>query len=171
MTTRADFQLAFDASQIPHYAARYTFQDDQDALEAGRRIAGGEYSRANLEKIVRWKTGGRGAVRITRNSDEEIRDALELAIIAKTDRASISVLTGVSGVHVPVASAILTAIKPESYTIIDFRALEALSYMGDYHSIEFYLSYLTFCRQLALRQQIDLRQLDRALWQWSKERK
>jgi hypothetical protein len=170
MKDKPEFHLMFDPSELSKYADRYPQEDDELALEAGRRIAAGEYSRANLSTIFKWKTGGRGAVRLAKNTDEEIADSLRLALDAITDRCAIAVLTGLCGVHVPVASAIMTVLKPKTYTIIDYRALEALSYVGNYHSIEFYLLYLLFCRQLARRLGIDLRRLDRALWQWSKEK-
>ena len=87
----------------------------------------------------------------------------------KTERAAIAVLLGLQGVHVPVASAILTAIDPERYTVIDFRALEALGSKSKDRSVNFYLVYLHACRQLAEEHQVTLRRLDRALWHWSSE--
>jgi len=47
----------------------------------------------------------------------------QLALAARTERSAISVLRGLAGVDVPVASAIMTAIDPKRYTILDFRAL------------------------------------------------
>jgi hypothetical protein len=121
------FQLRFDPAALPELANRYSFQDDFDPLTAGDQIRRGQYTRANLERIFEWKTNGRGRSRLAKNTDEEIADALKLAVEATTDRAAVSVLTGLNGVQVPVASAILTAINPERFAIIDFRALEALT--------------------------------------------
>jgi hypothetical protein len=67
------------------------------------------------------------------------------------------------------ASAVMTMLKPDSHTVIDFRALEALGYKGNYHSVTFYLSYLSYCKALARKWGMTLRDLDRALWQWSKD--
>lgn len=55
------------------------------------------------------------------------------------------------------------------YTVIDFRALEALGSDSTDRSVNFYLAYLDFCRLLAKAHRIKLRDLDRALWQWSYE--
>jgi hypothetical protein len=104
------------------------------------------------------------------NTDEEIADALALAVRAKTERAALAVLTGLHGVHVPVASAILTAVDPERYTVIDLRALESLGSKSTDRSVNFYLDYLETCRRLAREHRITLRDLDRALWQWWGER-
>jgi hypothetical protein len=75
-------------------------------------------------------------------------------------------------VEVPVASAIMTAINPERFTIIDFRALESLGITNRqaYYTIDFFIDYLRFCRGLASQHRVGLRTLDRALWQWSKEK-
>jgi hypothetical protein len=71
-------------------------------------------------------------------------------------------------VAVPVASAILTAIDPDKYAVIDFRALEALGSTSKDRTVNFYLDYLDSCRQLATEHRVTPRDLDRALWQWSK---
>ena len=80
------------------------------------------------------------------------------------------------GVDIPVASAILAAIFPERYTVLDYRALEALGHGA--HDVRFYEEYLAFCKRLAesniVKPQSDLpaptplRALDRALWEWSR---
>jgi hypothetical protein len=123
-----------------------------------------------LVTIFKWKTKGRGKTRLRKNSDAEIADALNLASHAETERAAVAVLLGLHGVQVPVASAILTAIDPERYTVIDFRALESLGCDSKDRSVNFYLAYLKTCRHLASKHKVTLRNLDRALWQWSSER-
>jgi hypothetical protein len=107
---------------------------------------------------------------LDRNDDEEVADALRLAVQAKTERAAISVLCGLTGVRVPVASALLIAINPQRFTVIDKRALRALGVPASNDvTIEFYLEYLRARRELAGRYHVDLRTFDRALWQWSDE--
>ena len=138
-------------------------------LAAGKAIAQGDHTRENLTVIFRWKTGGRGFSRLSRNRDEEIQEALSIAAQAQTARAALAVLLGLSGVDVRVASAVLTAVDPTRYTILDFRALEALGVSVAYYSVDLYLTYLSFCRGLSERVGVSLRDLDRALWQWSKE--
>jgi hypothetical protein len=72
-------------------------------------------------------------------------------------------------VDVPVASAIMTAIDPGRYTILDFRALFSLGVERSFNSVGFYLAYLAACRRIAAAAGVELRTLDRALWQYSKE--
>jgi hypothetical protein len=163
------FKLQFRPAEIPELAKRYSFTEDDNALAAGARIRGGEYTRKQLSKIFEWKTKGRGRSRLEGNTDSEIADALKLAVSAETERSAVAVLRGLQGVDVPVASAILTAIDPKRYTVIDFRALEALGTKRASPSVDFYVAYLNACRQLAKTHQVSLRDLDRALWQWSSE--
>jgi hypothetical protein len=163
------FRLRFDPERISHWAGRYKAAGDEDALAAGRRIAAGEYQRAHLQTIFKWKTNDRGKGRLADNTDAEIADALRLATLAHSDRCAMAVLLGLHGVAVPVAAAILTAINPARYTVIDFRALRSLGYEALDRSIDLYLKYLGFCRELADRHGLPLRTVDRALWQYDKE--
>jgi hypothetical protein len=171
MTSRtpSGFRLQFDPAEIPALAERYGLSQDDEALAAGRLICDGAAIRANLEIIFRWKTKGRGISRLARNTDDEIADALNLSVRAKTERAAVAVLVGLEGVAVPVASAILTTIDPERYSVIDFRALEALGSQSAGRTVDFYLEYLKECRDLAKAHRVSLRKLDRAFWQWSSE--
>jgi hypothetical protein len=63
----------------------------------------------------------------------------------------------------------MTAVDPKRYTILDFRALFSLGVERSFNSVGFYLAYLAACRRIAAEAGVDLRTLDRALWQYSKE--
>ncbi|MEY9881228.1 hypothetical protein [Bradyrhizobium sp. USDA 329] len=87
---------------------------------------------------------------------------------ARTERAAIAVLTGLSSVDVPVASAVMTTATPRRFTVIDFRALWSLGIeRRGYYSMTFYLGYLEACRGIASDAAVDLRTLDRALWKYA----
>jgi hypothetical protein len=165
-----DFVLQFDSSEIAALAARYGYEQDDEALKAGSNIAGGNYSRDNLKIIVHWKSPRKIAY-IDDNTDIEIARALRFASDPRTsERSAVDVLDRLHGVGVPIASAILTTMFPEKYTIIDFRALESLGVVkAPSDSVDYYLNYLAKCRELARGHNVSLRTLDRALWQWSKE--
>ena len=163
------FQLQSDPADIPKLADRYNEKEDEPALAAGARIRAGCYTAENLGIIFKWKTRNRGVSRLWKNDPAEIADALKLAVLATRERSAVAVLRGLSGVDTPVASAILTAINPTRYTIIDFRALETLGVRSPDRSLPFYLCYLRYCRAVAAKHEIGLRTLDRALWQWSYE--
>jgi hypothetical protein len=162
------FALQFAPGKLAGLIGRYRLSDDA-ALEAGVAIRAGDGSRSNIETIFKWKAKGRRISRLRKNSDGNLADALTLAVAAKTERAATSVLCGLQGVDVPVASAILTVIEPERYAVIDFRALEALGRASRDRTVNFYIGYLNARRQVAKANHVSLRDLDRALWQWSSE--
>src|SRR5258708_968513 len=148
------FVLQFTQSEIAGLVARREGNVEQDdAFEAGRRIAGGDYSRQNLEVIVAWKMEGVHLTRVMsylgQNTDAEIDHALRSAIATDSERSAIEILDRLHGVGVPVASAILTTILPEKYTIIDVNALKALG-VDDKPKGQavYYLAYLKKCREL-----------------------
>ena len=163
------FALQFPPTEIDALAERYSYVQDNDALDAGSRIASGGYSRDNLRTIVKWKSP-RPARLIEDNTENEIAVALQFASAPTTPEGlAVAVLTALRGVGIPMASAILTAINPERYTVLDFRALESLGVKNWSDSFTFYVTYLEACRELAARHGKSLRTLDRALGQWSKE--
>ena len=148
--------------------------EEKNTFEAGIAIREGDRTPATLQKIVHWKSP-RIVPLFDKNSAEAVKAALDVAVSHTTEAEAMAALIKLRGVGIPVASAILTAIYPDRYTVIDFRALEALGYSD----VTFYVAYLDFCRNLAeqniVRAQTDrpaptkLGALDRALWQWSKE--
>jgi hypothetical protein len=146
------------------------------AFEAGEAIRNGDYSLANLEAIVRWKSE-RLVHYLIGNSNEKIRRVLAVAASPESSTESaVKALLELHGVDITVASAILAAIYPERYTVLDFRALEALGHAP--HDVHFYEEYLAFCKRLAesnivhpqseLPAPTPLRAIDRALWEWSR---
>jgi hypothetical protein len=151
------------------------------AFDAGARIRHGKSTdiKGDLKIIVEWKSP-RSVHYISRNEPKEIQAAIDLAISRHDEVVeAVSALTKLVGVGIPMASAILTTIFPDLYTVIDFRALEALGH--DQAGIEFYRQYLDYCRsqakalagrgaihiQSGYPAETELRTLDRALWQWS----
>jgi hypothetical protein len=151
---------------------------EKAAFEAGEAIRNGEYSLANLETIVRWKSE-RVVHYLIANSNENIRSALAIAASPNTSTEdAVNALTALRGVDISVATAILAAIYPDRYAVLDYRALEALGHAR--HDVGFYKEYLAYCKRLAdsniVKPQGDLpaptalHALERALWQWSRNR-
>jgi len=149
-------------------------EQEKRALGAGKAIKNavkdGANTKENLRIIYDWKQESVAKrfwqvfEQFDKNTEEDISDALKLAVSAQTDRSAVAVLLGLGGVQVPVASAILAMIYPEKYTIIDRLALRALNKDKYNMSVDLYLRYLNFCRAFAKRHVVTLRQLDHALW-------
>jgi len=179
----AYFQLQPAEAELQQLAEQYWQEAgekehalEKAAFEAGEAIRSGDYSLVNLEAIVRWKSE-RAVQYLIGNSNEKIRRALSVAASREsTTESAVKALTDLHGVDLQIASAILAAIYPERYAVLDFRTLEALGHSR--HDIRFYEEYLDFCKRLAeseiVKPQSDLpaptplRALDRALWEWSR---
>jgi len=83
-----------------------------------------------------------------------------------------SALLSLNGIEYLTASVILHFFHPEPYPILDYRALEALGIPKPAaYTFDFWNQYVAITRQLAAGYSVDMRTLDKALWQWSKGRK
>jgi hypothetical protein len=181
----AQFELQPDESELQQYAEQCwqkagerEHELEQAAYAAGAAIRAGEYSLANLEDIVRWKSE-RVVHYLIANSEAKIRRVLAVAASpSASTRQAVEALMELRGVDLPIASAILAAIDPEKYNVLDFRTLEAIGHAR--HDVQFYTEYVAFCRRLAeqglVKAQSDLpgatplHALERALWEWSRVR-
>lgn len=171
----AEAELQQLAEQYWEKAGDKEKQLEKEAFEAGAAIRGGEYTLANLEAIVRWKSE-RIVHYLIGNSGESIRHALEVAASPSASAGeAIGALTSLRGVDLPIASAILAAIFPDRYAVLDFRTLEALGHAR--HDVEFYTEYLAFLKRLSgsgivnpqegLPGPTALHAFERAMWAWS----
>ncbi|HEY2471567.1 MAG TPA: hypothetical protein VGI45_27510 [Terracidiphilus sp.] len=151
---------------------------EEEAFEAGEAIRNGDYSLANLEAIVRWKSE-RLVQYVISNNTGSIRRALEAAASPEcTTAEALSALLALKGIEITLATSILATIHPDKYIELEMGDLEALGQARQ--DVRFYEEYLSFCRRLVERgivkpqQQLPgptpLRALDRALVQWSRNR-
>ena len=169
-----DYELPELAHQYWETSSEKDRKEEIDAFDAGRAILNGDRTPEMLALIVHWKSP-RVVHHLSANATKVIAEALDVAVHHSDTREAMRELQKLKGVAVPVASAILTTIHPDRYTIIDFRALEALGHFDP--DVEFYIDYLQFCRTLSQSEMVKaqtnapgptkLRALDRALWEWS----
>lgn len=168
-----EFVLQFPPAEIRQRSDAYPYGvEEAAAMEAGRKIAAGTFSLEVLEPIFVWKVKDRRPDLREGNTLTDVKEALMLATLAKNVRSSISVLASLDGVGIPVASAIMTAIRPSMYTVIDMRAIGALGLddkIGSYGRLNYYMTYLRHCIEDAKTHGVTLREYDRALWQWHEE--
>ena len=89
---------------------------------------------------------------------------------AKTERARIETLTIIDGVQWSMASVVLHLFHADPYPILDFRALWSVGLdVPTPYTFEFWWPYVKLCRAIFAERGVDMRTLDRALWQYSKE--
>jgi hypothetical protein len=167
----ARFELQFPAELIPSLAARFPSADDGVARAAGRAARRrGHYTRKEFILVCAWKTA-RSRPKVARNSDKDVEVATRAALGDADEAARMNALTTLDGVGVPTGSTLLYFAHPDSYPILDVRALQSLgSRPRSVYPVSFWLEYLDCCRTLARSAGVSIRTLDKALWQYSKER-
>lgn len=149
----------------------------------------GHLLKSEFVSVAEWKTE-RQKNRYRKNSDGDIEEATHEAMIVPDDR-KVQVLDSLKGVGVPVASAILTAIFPEKFCIIDYRSWRALLWLEtlvknegqfafdfyklysdfldryeSYYSAATYHRYLNILKAIGQKQKTTPRQVEMALWKF-----
>ena len=166
------FKLRFDESVILELAGKYNYADDARVLnEIGPRARErGYFTKDDFQDICRWKTS-RSQSRVTANPAKFIEEATRIALSTAIEEIRIGVLTLLHGVLMPTASVVLHFAHEDPYPIIDFRALWSLGINDrpQFYTFDYWWEYTEFCRELAEKCRVSMRELDRALWQYSKE--
>jgi hypothetical protein len=164
------FRMQFPCRDVGPLASRFGALDDAACHAAGGAARErGHYSRKELVLVCAWKTA-RSRSRVAANSAKDIKRATQRALATENEATRMEALLTLTGVGVPTASTLLYFAFPDAYPILDVRALESLGVKArSQYPVSFWLAYLGACRELAVQCGVDIRTLDRALWQYSKE--
>jgi tetratricopeptide (TPR) repeat protein len=165
------FQLQFPAERIPELAERFAYRGDERCRAAGAAArVRGHYVRQEFMVVCAWKTPRSGS-KVAANSAAAVVAATGRALASSSEVVRMEALLELAGVGVPTASTLLHFAFPDDYPILDVRALESLGVKGrTVYPVTFWLAYLSACRELAAAHRVHIRSLDKALWQFSKER-
>jgi hypothetical protein len=165
------FTLRFPKSKLEHWAARYPAAEDDAilALAAPARKRG-YLTKREFIALGDWKTPRSRPHRL-KNSEELIREATRTAFAAKSEELKIGILRLLEGVEWPTASVILHLCDRGDYPILDWRAYwsAGMSKPLPPYTFERWMGYTLFTRGLARSTGCSMREVDRALWQYSKE--
>lgn len=167
-----DDPTRFSHEWVMERVERFGEDGDGEAGAAGARAAAlGFYRRADFLVVVRWKSA-RALPQARQNSARAITSATRSAFTTHDEAARLAHLLALRGVGVPIASALLHSAFPALYPILDYRAVEALGEpkRRTSYTAAFWLSYVEQCRRLAAEAGVSMRDLDKALWQDSRER-
>jgi hypothetical protein len=142
------------------------------AMKARKR---GYLTKKEFVDIGNWKSH-RQRINYLKNDQNTIKEITRLAFKMRTnDELRVKVLTLLKGVKIRVASAILHLAfcnTRKGYPILDFRALRALTKKrfpeSTFEDVNLWVAYVKFCRQHAIKYGVDMRTLDRALWEYDK---
>lgn len=169
------FELQFERTKIQELAARFRYDKKELEHKIIETIKPAVAERGFLrfdefKDICEWKTE-RSKSRVDKNQPAEVEEISRICFSCETEHLRIGALCLLEGVSFPTASVILHFLHPYPYPILDFRALESLGVdKKSGYSFEFWDEYVKATRKLAKENQVDMRTLDRALWQWSREK-
>lgn len=165
-------KLRLKESSIPKYASRYEILKEELELLNLADLVGsrGLLNKDQLRIVAKWKAL-RSAGRIEKNPPEFVEEITGFSFNAREEKSRIEILTLLVGVAWPTASVILHFFHKDPYPILDFRCLWSSSVkVPSQYDFSFWWKYVEFCRGIAERNRIDMRTLDRAMWQFSKEK-
>ena len=171
-------ELRFCESEIDYWADCYTDFQRPSGRERENQVIGlrddiqqrSYLTRSELHKVAYWKTRnifGRADLTL-RNSENFIQEVTTQAFTSTDHWEKLISLTRLEGIREPTASAILHLYDEEQYPILDIHALGSVGLEWiTRNAYPFWSDYVQFCREVANRNSVSMRELDRALWQFS----
>lgn len=164
-------RLRFPVSDISAWAAKYDVTADVPAESvAPAAKSQGFLAKEQFLALANWKTP-RSRPRCERNEPAFVEEATRNALRSRNERFKIETLRLLQGVDWPTASVILHFCDEEPYPILDVRALWSLGVTRPLDvTFGLWMDYVDVTRRLAREADVSMRALDRALWQYSKER-
>jgi hypothetical protein len=165
-----EYDLRIPTDKVGHYASHYDFRAESK-LEKYHELGPkqGFITVDQLYEICRWKSK-RKAAKAKNNPEGFVKEITAFSFTAKCERSRIGSLMLLDGVQMPTASVILHFCVDQTYPILDVRALWSLSIeKPSFYSFDFWEAYTQTCREVAKELLMTVRQLDMALWQYSKE--
>jgi hypothetical protein len=131
----------------------------------------GYLKRDELEKVCRWKSA-RAIHLIKSNSGARVRTATRRALVTRSERRRLEALLTLSGVSLPMASAILMLLQPRRYGVIDIRVWQVLYAMdavtkkssGVGFTFNNWYQFLIIIRYFAKKLGVGARDIERSLF-------
>ena len=175
-------KLRFSESEIGDLANGYVeyqesggvhYRDEEEQVIGFRgKIQGRGYLiRYELYKVADWVLRVYGADtvdRVLENPDASIKISTTQAFTVTDDWEKLMTLTELHGIGQTTASAILHLYDREQYPIFSRRSRWSVGLEREKElSYHLWLEYVAFCRDIANRNGICMRMLDRALWFYS----
>jgi hypothetical protein len=125
--------------------------------------------REGFVTIGLWKSK-RPKKRYESNNDLTVREITRFSFMAKSEEAKVRSLMILHGVSFPVASVILHFAFPNRYPILDFRAIWSLGWeQPKSYNFDFWQKYRNEVKGISKRIGENVRTVDKALWEYSKE--
>ncbi len=158
---------------IKDYLKYYWLENYLFGEVSGNFQKDGYLSDEDFFAIVIWKrNASKTKIKMgIKNSGKTIKEiTFEISRTVNIEQ-KLEILTSISGIGISIASAILTVLYPTQFTIADYRAGNSLRNKFDGENIpskisdsKNYFLYLEVCKKLAEKNNLSLRDFDRAIW-------
>jgi len=162
----------FTRQEILELARKYSYKTKDEPVEREIKKWLKSHRYLDRDRFIRlclWKSA-RQRKNYEKNDDLTIKEITSFSFSAKSEKARIKSLQILDGVAYPVASTILHFAFPDKYPILDFRVIWSLGReQPKYYTFDFWQRYIKQIRELAKKYKVSLRELDKALWYYSKE--
>ena len=164
--------LRFPPEDVLYWAARFPGPEGDRRLDAvrARTRKQGHLTRPDFLALCAWKSP-RSRPRCLENSERDVRAITRAAFASADEEVKVELLRLLRGVAWATASTLLHVCDTRPYPILDVRALWSVGHARTPHvTLPDWLDYVDFTRAVARECGVSMRTLDRALWQYSKER-
>ncbi len=167
--------MILNKKNIVEYAEKYNKRVEGSFDEFGEKelkewfIKNRYLDKKNFIRLGRWKSR-RPIKHYQSNDDSMIKEITRLSLTTKNEEIQIKLLFLLKGVSWPVASVFLHFAFPDKYSIMDYRAIWSLGWENPKsYNFKFWQRYCNEIRKIANKLALDIRTVDKALWQYSKE--
>ena len=134
------------------------------------------FDKKHFVKLGKWKTP-RQEKNYKNNEESLVKKATSLAYEVSHEGLKLHILKVLNGVGVPVASTFLHFLHPDKFPIFDIRVRSSLKKAGKWNrpvddaSNDAWLEYVYIMRDISGMLGVSLRELDKALWAYDREKK
>ena len=165
-----DHRLRIPPNELRKYSQRYDYGADPKLSHLEEAAKKQSYlTRAQLHELALWKSRRRADL-VLANDETFVREVTSFAFSAEHEYSRIAPLTLLKGVQFPTASVVLHFCVDRSYPILDFRAIWSLGMdQPPFYTPEYWCAYTALCRSISAQYALTVRELDMALWQYSRE--
>ena len=157
-----------------HYSERYGHyediaEDERVARRLSAAVGRGYLDLQDLTCVAQWKSPRRVSL-VEGNEEQDVREVSSVSFATKSERLRIGALRVLEGIEWPRASAILHFAFPDRYPILDVRAMRTVGGPLNGYTFRAWDEYTDLCVRTAAEYGVCMRQLDRALWTFDRER-
>lgn len=148
-----------------YWLEKYLFGEVNRNFRKNKSLTPGEFL-----AIVIWKRNA-SKTKIARGlSGTRIRSIVRSIYDEKDPEKKLEILLKIKYIGIAIASAVLTVLYPNKFTVVDYRVLNSLKRLSvkikgkPMQDRDDYLAYVDICKKEAKKRRLSLRNLDRALW-------